>query len=75
MRINKSILLSTLGAFAALSVYAQDIEASLLLKQPGNEKNVLNGGDNMKSVEVKKSGTYRMEFDYSLLRSRIIFVK
>lgn len=41
----------------------------------GNEKNVLNGGDNMKSVEVKKSGTYRMEFDYSLLRSRIIFVK
>lgn len=36
MRINKSILLSTLGAFAALSAYAQDIEASLLLKQPGN---------------------------------------
>ena len=41
----------------------------------GNEKNVLNGGDNMKSVEVKTSGTYLMEFDYSLLRSRIIFVK
>lgn len=36
MKINKSILLSTLGAFAALSAYAQDIEASLLLKQPGN---------------------------------------
>lgn len=29
----------------------------------------------MKSVEVKKSGTYLMEFDYSLLRSRIVFVK
>lgn len=41
----------------------------------GNEKNVYNGGDNMKSVEVKKSGTYLMEFDYSLLRSRIVFVK
>ena len=41
----------------------------------GNEKNVLNGGDNMKSVEVKTSGTYLMEFDYSLLRSRIILVK
>lgn len=36
MKINKSILLSTFGAFAALSAYAQDIEASLLLKQPGN---------------------------------------
>lgn len=36
MKINKSILLSSLGAFVALSAYAQDIEASLLLKQPGN---------------------------------------
>lgn len=41
----------------------------------GNEKNVLNGGDNMKGVEVKTSGTYLMEFDYSLLRSRITLVK
>ena len=29
----------------------------------------------MKEVEVKTSGTYLMEFDYSLLRSRIILVK
>lgn len=41
----------------------------------GNEKNVLNGGENMKEVEVKTSGTYLMEFDYSLLRSRITLVK
>lgn len=33
------------------------------------------GDDNMKEVEVKTSGTYLMEFDYSLLRSRITLVK
>lgn len=41
----------------------------------GNEKNVLNGGDNMKAVTVPADGTYRFEFDYSLLRSRITLVK
>ena len=40
-----------------------------------NEKNVLNGGDNMKAVKAPATGTYRFEFDYALLRSRIVFVK
>lgn len=40
-----------------------------------NEKNVKNGGDNMKSVKVLTSGKYLFEFDYALLRSRIIRVK
>lgn len=40
-----------------------------------NEKNVKNGGDNMKSVKAPVAGTYRFEFDYALLRSRIILVK
>lgn len=40
-----------------------------------NEANKLNGGDNMKEVEVLVSGTYLFEFDYALLRSRITLVK
>lgn len=40
-----------------------------------NEKNVLNGGENMNKMTVKKSGTYLFEFDYALLRSRITLVK
>lgn len=40
-----------------------------------NEKNVLNGGDNMKAMTAPATGTYRFEFDYALLRSRIVFVK
>ncbi len=40
-----------------------------------NEANVLNDGDNMKTVTVKTSGTYLFEFDYALLRSRITLVK
>lgn len=40
-----------------------------------NEANKLNGGDNMKSMTAPATGTYRFEFDYALLRSRIIFVK
>ena len=40
-----------------------------------NEKNVLNGGDNMKKMKAPASGKYRVEFDYHLLRSRIIPVK
>ena len=40
-----------------------------------NEKNVLNGGDNMKAVIAKQDGTYLFEFDYALLRSRITLVK
>lgn len=40
-----------------------------------NEKNVKNGGDNMKGMKVPADGTYRFEFDYALLRSRIIRVK
>ena len=40
-----------------------------------DESNVLDGGDNMTEVEVPATGTYRFEFDYSLLRSRIILVK
>lgn len=40
-----------------------------------NEKNVKNGGDNMKKVKVQTSGKYLFEFDYALLRSRIIRVK
>ena len=40
-----------------------------------NEANVLNGGDNMKKMTVKTSGTYLFEFDYALLRSRITLVK
>lgn len=40
-----------------------------------NEKNVKNGGDNMKKTKVPATGTYRIEFDYHLLRSRIIPVK
>lgn len=40
-----------------------------------NEKNVLNGGDNMKAVITKQDGTYLFEFDYALLRSRITLVK
>lgn len=41
----------------------------------GNEKNVLNGGDNMKGMKAPATGRYRFEFDYHLLRSRIIPVK
>lgn len=40
-----------------------------------NEKNVLNGGDNMKKTKVPATGKYLFEFDYALLRSRIIRVK
>lgn len=40
-----------------------------------NEKNVANGGENMKGVTAPATGKYRFEFDYSLLRSRIIRVK
>lgn len=40
-----------------------------------NEKNVKNGGDNMKGMKAPADGTYRFEFDYALLRSRIIRVK
>lgn len=40
-----------------------------------NEKNVYNGGDNMKGMKAPVDGTYRFEFDYSLLRSRIILVQ
>lgn len=40
-----------------------------------NEKNVKNGGDNMKGMKAPAAGTYRIEFDYALLRSRIIRVK
>lgn len=40
-----------------------------------NEKNVLNGGDNMKKMKAPANGKYRFEFDYHLLRSRIIPVK
>ncbi len=40
-----------------------------------NEKNVKNGGDNMKAMKAPADGTYRIEFDYALLRSRIIRVK
>ena len=40
-----------------------------------DESNVLDGGDNMTEVVVPATGTYRFEFDYSLLRSRIILVK
>ncbi len=40
-----------------------------------NEKNVKNGGDNMKKSKVPATGKYRIEFDYHLLRSRIIPVK
>lgn len=40
-----------------------------------NEKNVLNGGDNMKKMDIPATGRYRFEFDYHLLRSRIIPVK
>jgi hypothetical protein len=40
-----------------------------------NEKNTLNGGDNMKKMEIPATGRYRFEFDYHLLRSRIIPVK
>lgn len=36
MKITKFIILSTLGVLTVWSAYAQDIEASLLLKQPGN---------------------------------------
>ena len=36
-----------------------------------NEKNVLNGGDNMKKTKVPTTGKYRFEFDYHLLRSRL----
>jgi hypothetical protein len=41
-------------------------------KSGENEYNVKNGGDNMTEVTVPTSGKYRMEFDYFLLRSRII---
>ena len=37
-----------------------------------NEKNVKNGGDNMKKSKVPATGKYRIEFDYHLLRSRFI---
>ena len=40
-----------------------------------NEANVLNGGDNMTEVKVPATGKYLFEFDYALLRSRIIRVK
>ena len=40
-----------------------------------NEKNVLNGGDNMKKMTVPATGKYRFEFDYHLLRSRLYPVK
>lgn len=40
-----------------------------------NEVNVKNKGENMNKVTVTTTGTYRIEFDYHLLRSRIIFVK
>lgn len=40
-----------------------------------NEKNVKNGGDNMKKMSIPATGKYRVEFDYHLLRSRIIPVK
>lgn len=40
-----------------------------------NEKNTLNGGDNMKKVTVPATGKYRFEFDYHLLRSRLYPVK
>jgi len=40
-----------------------------------NEKNVKNGGDNMKKMTIPATGKYRVEFDYHLLRSRIIPVK
>ncbi len=40
-----------------------------------NEKNTLNGGENMKEVKVTTTGKYLFEFDYALLRSRIIRVK
>lgn len=42
-----------------------------------NEKNTLNGGDNMKGsgAKVPATGKYRFEFDYHLLRSRLIPVK
>ena len=40
-----------------------------------NEANKLNGGDNMKKMKVPATGTYLFEFDYALLRSRIIRVK
>ena len=40
-----------------------------------NEANKLNGGDNMKKVKVPTTGKYLFEFDYALLRSRIIPIK
>ena len=40
-----------------------------------NEANKLNGGDNMKKTRVPATGKYLFEFDYTLLRSRIIRVK
>ena len=40
-----------------------------------NEANKLNGGDNMKKMKVPATGKYLFEFDYALLRSRIIRVK
>ena len=40
-----------------------------------NEANKLNGGDNMKAVRVPATGKYLFEFDYALLRSRIIPIK
>lgn len=40
-----------------------------------NEKNTLNGGDNMKKMTVPATGKYRFEFDYHLLRSRLYPVK
>lgn len=40
-----------------------------------NEKNTLNGGDNMKKATVPATGKYRFEFDYHLLRSRLYPVK
>ncbi len=39
-----------------------------------NEANKLNGGDNMKKTRVPATGKYLFEFDYALLRSRIIRV-
>lgn len=39
-----------------------------------NEYNTRNGGNNMTTVTVSKTGKYRFEFDTALLRSKIILV-
>ena len=40
-----------------------------------NERNVLNGGDNMNKTAVPATGRYRFEFDYHLLRSKIVRIQ